>query len=146
MILSIIGIAIISLILILIGHSLWGYFYDLWISPHISSAPPAVAPYMIHIDTVVGDTNRIPEFTVDIPVSGTSNIADLGIDASSMNGEISEINLEPPNQMEDSKRNLKELFNTLKRESGKGGNGGLSEIGGNIGGGNIGGDNYYSQL
>lgn len=161
MILTVLGIALISLILIIVCHSVWSYFYDMWISPHISSSPPAISPYIISVNEPVfssifgfgSDTSSgsdSAQMKDSINIAGTSNIAELQIDLSAeyggvpqgigmggsamMSNTIPVSNLPPP-EMEVSKRNLKELFSNLKKEGTSGGGGGGIGTGvGSIGG------------
>lgn len=159
MILTILGIAIISLMLILVGHSVWAYFYDMWISPHISSSPPAISPYIISVNEPTyssifgfgvgsGSGSGTGSTTIhdNINISGTSNIAELQIDLSSEYGTVPQgmgmggaemaanaipVSDLPPPEMEVSKRNLKELFSNLKKE---GASGGVSSLSGGLSG------------
>ena len=161
MILTILGVAIISLILILVGHSVWTYFYDMWISPHISSSPPAISPYIISVNEPTysgifglgmgsgsgsGTGSDSTPIQDNINISGTSNIAELQIDLSSEYGTVPQglgmggtemetttipVSDLPHPEMEVSKRNLKELFSNLKKE---GSSGGVSSLSGGLSG------------
>lgn len=61
MILTILLIAVVSLIVIFVAHSLWGYFFDIWILPHIYSEPPPITPHIFEAtfpeNSFLGTTN-----------------------------------------------------------------------------------------
>lgn len=72
MILSIIGIIIVSLGIIIGCHSVWNYFYGLWIQPHLYDSSPLFVSHKLSHSTSEYNSDLIP-----VPEITTTSITEI---------------------------------------------------------------------